>query len=335
MSLFEGTAPPNVKTTATTTAEAPEYLTSYLTKLASEGEGMLGKTGAELIAPESSLLTSIYESAPTTLERYQSPLDAALTAGQAGAAGITAEDISTFYNPYQQNVIDAMGRQSLQNVQRNVLPALRSAFAGSGGFGSQRYAGATGQTIGDIGAALQNEQAKKMYEGYTSALDAALKQKGIYNQAAGALTNLGTAEQQAAASALKTQAELGQLEQAYDQSVIDAPLVRAENVAKIMRGYTYPTTTTEVREGPASSYGPSPLATLTSLGTMIAGLKPDNPLVKAVTGALKNFVPGTSEADWYKWAGVDTQTEYGGTVETPNYEPVVDIGEDYLDYNPI
>ena len=310
MSLFEGSAPPNVETTRTTGVTSPQYLTDYLTKLASEGEGMLGKTGAELIAPESSLLTSAYTSAPTTLERYQSPLDAALTAGQAGAAGITADDISTFYNPYQQDVIDAMARQSAQNVQRNVLPALRGVFSGSGAFGSQRYAGAAGQTLGDINAALQNEQAKQMALGYTSALDAALKQKGLQTQAAQALGSIGSAEQQAAASALKTQAELGQLEQAYDQSLIEAPTARAQNVAQLLRGYTYPTTTTEKYVGPWQTYQPSPLAQIAGLGSLVGSLFPANQKGvgwNALSG-LKNLFSGSSSdgttltgSEWDDW----------------------------------
>jgi len=294
MSLFEGSAPPDITKTTTTAVTSPQYLTDYLTKLATEGEGMLGKTGAELIAPESSLLTSAYTGAPTTLERYQSPLDAALTAGQAGAAGISADDISAFYNPYQQDVIDAMARQSAQNVQRNILPALRGAFSGSGAFGSQRYAGATGQAIGDINAALQNEQAKLMSQGYTSALDAALKQKGLQTQAAQALSGIGTAEQQAAASALKTQADLGQLEQAYDQSLIEAPLTRAQNVAQILRGYTYPTTATETYVGPGQIYQPSPLSQIAGLGSLVGAFNQGsgNNLIKDFMSQVPGYLSG-------------------------------------------
>jgi hypothetical protein len=284
MSLFEGSAPPNIETTKTATATAPQYLTDYLTKLATEGTGQLGLTGAQLVAPQSQLTKDVYAAAPSALTRYQTPMDQALTAGQAGATGVTAQDISAFYDPYRESVVDEAARQSALNVQRNVLPMLRGAFAGSGGFGSRRYAGATGQALADIEANLLGEQNKLRSAGFTSALDAALKQKGYQTQASQALSQLGSAEQQAAATGLKTGAELGQQQQAYDQAQIEAPLTRALNVAQLLRGYTYPTATTEKYIGPANVYGPSPLSQIAGLGSLLGSAF--NPTVNPKTGEI-------------------------------------------------
>jgi hypothetical protein len=44
----------------------------------------------------------------------------------------------------------------------------------------------------------------------------------------------------------------------------------AGNVAQILRGYTYPTVTTEKYDGPASSYGPSILSQIGGLGSLVA-----------------------------------------------------------------
>lgn len=269
MSLFEGSAPPNIETTKSVSATAPKYLTDYLSELAKAGTGYLGKEGQDLVAAPGSLATAAYAAAPTALQRYQTPMDAALTAGQAGGAGLTAADISQFYNPYEQDVVDEMARQSALNVQRNVMPMLRGAFAGSGGFGSRRYAGATGQALADIQANLLGQQAELRSKGYTSALDAALRQKGLQTQAAQTLGTLGAAEQQAATSGLKTGAELGQQQQAYEQAKIEAPLTRAMNVAQLLRGYTYPTETVEKYVGPANVYGPSPLQQIAGLGSLL------------------------------------------------------------------
>jgi hypothetical protein len=280
MSLFEGTAPPNIETTKSLTATAPKYLTDYLSELAKAGTSQLGSIdpttgkmtmtqGKDLVAPQGSLATAAYANAPTALARYEDPLEAAMKAGQAGGAPITAADISGFYDPYQKDVIDEMSRQSALNVQRNVLPMLRGAFAGSGGFGGRRYAGATGQALADIQANLLGEQAALRSKGFTSALDAALREKGLQTQAASALTGVGTAEQQAAINALKTGAELGQQQQAFEQAKIEAPLTRALNVAQLLRGYTYPTETVEKYVGPANVYGPSPLSQIAGLGTLL------------------------------------------------------------------
>jgi hypothetical protein len=268
MSLFQGIAPPNVETSRTTSTTAPQYLTDYLTQLAQTGQQQLN-TGAPLIAGLPQNLQDLYSGAQSTLNRYQDPMNQSLQALQSASQGVSAGDISKFYDPYQQSVIDEMTRQSDVNVQRNLLPQLKSAFAGSGGFGSQRYAGATGQALTDVQRDLFGQQAALRSQGYKSALDAALKDRGYDIQAGQGLYGLGQAESQAANTSLKTLGDIGTQQLGYEQSKIEAPLTRAQNVAQIMRGYTYPTTATEKSLGPASSYGPSPLSQIAGLGTLV------------------------------------------------------------------
>lgn len=286
-SLFQGDAPPNVQTTRETAAVAPQYLTDYLTQLAQQGQQSLGtldpKTGqyttptqdelktagTPYVAPLSNLQTQAIEAAPAALTRYQTPMDAAFTAGQAGT-GIEAGDISKFYNPYEAAVVDDMATRSATNVQRNLLPQLKAGFVGSGGLGSTRYANALGQTMGDVNTTLLQEQNKAKMTGYQSALDAAIREMTGQTQAAGTLGTLGAQEQQAATTGLKTAADVGAIEQAQNQALINAPTTMASNVAQILRGYTYPTVTTEKYDGPASSYGPSILSQIGGLGSLVA-----------------------------------------------------------------
>lgn len=283
MSLFQGTAPPNVTTTDVTKVTAPQYLTDYLSKLAQAGTGALGTTtgtGADatftpytsdqLIAEMPQALKDVYANAPGALSAYKPTLDQASQMAQAGGTGITGQDISAFMNPYTQSVIGDLQRQSAQNVQRNLLPQLKSGFVGSGALGSQRYANATGQALGDVQSSLLTEQNKALQAGFNSALDAALKQKGYQIQSGQALGNIGQIESSAANTAAKTGADLGTQELTYNQSLIDAPLTRAANVAKIMQGYNYPTDTSKTYTGPASSYGPSALAQIASLGSLFS-----------------------------------------------------------------
>jgi len=269
MSLFEGQAPPNVETNRTTTATAPQYLTDYLSKLAETGQAQLGASGADLVAAPSALQQQAYSMAPGVATAYQPAMASALQAGQAGAAPVTAADISAFYNPYEQDVVNRMAEQSTLNVQRQMLPQLRAAFGGTGAFGSQRYAGAIGQALGDVQADLLGQQSKFRAAGYQSALDAALKQKSQQATAASALSGVGTGTGTAATGGLKALADLGGTQQAYEQAKIEAPTVRAQNIAQILRGYTYPTTTTEKYVGPASVYGPSPLSQIAGLGALL------------------------------------------------------------------
>jgi len=287
MGLFTGAAPPDVTKTQTTASTTPDYYTDYLTKLSQTGQNALGTydattkqftapTQAGLVAagtPYVAELTQeqkdIFSGAPTQLTRYQTPLDDALTAGQSGMS-VDQADISKFYNPYENAVVGGLGAQSATNVQRNLMPQLKAGFVGTGGLGSTRYANALGQTMGDVNTGLLQEQNKTRMAGYNTALDAAMKEAQLSNQASAALTGLGQAEQQAATTGLKTGAELGALEQAYTQAQINAPLTQATNVAQLMKGYTVPTGQTQTYKGPGDVYQPSPLSQIASLGTLLA-----------------------------------------------------------------
>jgi hypothetical protein len=286
-SLFQGDAPPNVQTTRETAAVAPQYLTDYLTKLATQGQQSLGtldpKTGTytapsydamktagtPYVAPLSTLQKSAATNAPTDLYRYQDPMDKAYDVGKE-ATGVSAADISKFYNPYEAAVVGGMANNSMAQYQKNILPQLKAGFVGSGGLGSQRYANAAGQSVTDMNTALLQEQNKARMSGYQSALDAALREMSGQTQATQALGTLGAQEQTAATTGLKTQADIGAIEQAQNQALINAPVTMAGNVGQILRGYTYPTVTTEKYDGPAASYGPSVLSQIGGLGSVLA-----------------------------------------------------------------
>ena len=229
----------------------------------------LTTAGTPYVAPLSQLQKDVAAYAPEALKRYQTPMDEALASGQAGA-GIDQADISKFYNPYENAVIGGMGVQSATNVQRNLLPQLKGGFVGTGGLGGTRYANALGQTMGDVNTTLLQEQNKGRAAGYQSALDAALREMSGQTQAGQMLGTLGAQEQQAATAGLKSASDIGAIEQAQTQAQINAPTTMAGNVAQILRGYTYPTVTTEKYDGPASAYGPSILSQIGGLGSLVA-----------------------------------------------------------------
>jgi hypothetical protein len=187
------------------------------------------------------------------------------------------------------------------------MPQLKGGFVGSGALGSQRYANALGQTMGDVNTNLLQEQNKARSAGYQSALDAALREMSGQTQAGQMLGTLGAQEQQAATTGLKTGADIGAIEQAQNQAIINAPTTMAGNVAQILRGYTYPTVTTEKYDGPASSYGPSVLSQIGGLGSLVAaGTNKDQTglldrAFKYVGGLLpdgsSSFTPGSQSVD--------------------------------------
>lgn len=289
MSIFQGAQQLAGVQSGTTQARSSEsastqyapFALDYLSKLASAGTAQIPTSGQNLVAPMSGLTEQAIESAPGALTRYTTPLEMARGAAGDIAGGITASDISQFYNPYEQRVVDEMARQSAQNVERNLMPQLKAGFAGSGGFGSQRYAGALGQALTDVQSDLLGQQAKARAAGYTSALDAALRSAGLQGQAAQTLGQLGSTEQQAAVSGLKAASDLGTLQQAYEQSKIEAPIARLQNIGQILRGYQMQTqsssgssSTDRSDTGRQFSYGNSPLSQIAGTASLIGAVKP-------------------------------------------------------------
>ena len=290
--LFEGTAPPDITKTTTTAQQAPQYLTDYLTSLAQAGQTQLGKT--DLIAPMSDLQKQAYAAAPDVLTRYQTPLDQALTAGKS-AMDVSSADIAKFYDPYQQQVIDEMQKQSDINLQRSVLPGLKALGVSGGQFGGSRIGNIGGQALADIAASLQAQQTAARSKGFQTALDAALKEQGQQAATTSALSGLGSQEQQAATSGLKSMSDLGAQQLAYEQSKIEAPLTRAANVAALLRGYQYPTTTTETYKGPGTVYGPSTLQQIAGLGSLVGAAFPVDPKTGQLTGIGTKVISGASD----------------------------------------
>jgi hypothetical protein len=247
----------------------------------------------------SGLQMQAYAAAPGALARYKTPLDQALTAGQS-AMDVSSADIAKFYNPYQQQVIDEMQKQSDINLQRSVLPGLKALGVSGGQFGGSRVGNIGGQALADIASKLQAQQTEARSKGFETALDAALREQTGQTGATTALSGLGSQEQQAAKSALGTLSDLGAQQLEYEQSKIDAPLTRASNVAALLRGYQYPTTTTETYKGPGTVYGPSTLQQIAGLGTLVGAAFPSGGggVGNKIISGVESIFSGIGNSGW-------------------------------------
>jgi hypothetical protein len=223
-----------------------------------------------MVAPLTAMQTQGYGQIPTAAASYQPMLSAAeATVGKA-AEGMSPEMIQSFMNPYTQNVVGEMERLQQQNIQRNVMPAMKAGFVGSGGLGGQRYAGALGQTMADMQANLTGQQTGALQKGFADAMTAAYNQGNLFNTAATTQGNLAGQEQLLGLTGAGALTKGGAEQQAYEQSIIDAPLKNATNVSALMRGYTQPTTTTETATGPIPGvYSPSVMSQIAGLGTLL------------------------------------------------------------------
>lgn len=270
MAVFQGAPLPDITETRSKVTEAPGYYTDYLTGLSQAGTRELGKTPDQLVAPLSALQQQGYATIPGAATAYQPGLATAQqTAGQA--AGIGAEDISRFMNPYTQNVVEEMERLAQQNIQRNVMPSLIGSSVGRGDLGSRRYAAATGQSLADIQRNLTGQQYGALSAGYKQAMDAATAEAQLQNQVSQTQARQAAMEQELGLSGAKAMTTGGAEQQAYEQARLEAPLKTATAVSRLMQGQAVPMGTTEKFVGPkAGSYQASGLANVTGLSTFLA-----------------------------------------------------------------
>ncbi len=280
MSITQGSPLPDITKTTTTTQTAPDYYTNYLTELSRAGQTALGKTAAQGIAAYDPLQTQGYGALSTAADAYKTGLTAAGQTAASAAKGITPERITALMNPYTTNVVDEMARLSQQNIQRNLLPSLKAGFVGSGGLGSQRYAGALGQSLADVQSNLTGQQYGALSKGYEGALKAAIDEMTGQTAASRAQAEIAGKEQELGLTGAQALSKAGAERQKYEQSKLDFPLTQASNVAGLMRGYQVPLSDVKKFVGPeAGAYQTSPLATATGLlgvlGSAAAGTAGD------------------------------------------------------------
>jgi hypothetical protein len=266
MSITQGSPLPDITKTTTTTQTAPDYYTNYLTDLGKVGQGALKTTAAQGIAAYDPLQTQGYGQVSTAADAYKTGLTAAgLTAADA-AKGITPDRIKALMNPYTTDVVKEMERLSQQNVQRNLLPSLKAGFVGSGGLGSQRYAGALGQSLADVQSNLTGQQYGALSKGYEGALKAAIDEMTGQTAASRAQAEIAGKEQELGLTGAQALTKAGAERQKYEQSKLDYPLNQATNVSGLLRGYQVPISDVKKFVGPeAGAYQQSPLATATGL----------------------------------------------------------------------
>lgn len=282
MSLLQGDPLPNITTTKDISTTGPDWYTQYLQDLAKPGQALMGQTGQQLVAPMSTLQQKALDLAPTALTGYTDLMRKAGLTAEEAAKGITPEMIGTYMSPYMTQFTDASGttrpgllqemeRLQQQNLQRNLLPTLRGAFAGTGGMGSQRMMGALGQMGADVQANLLGQQTSALQQAYGKALDTAAQQAGLTRQGALAQQSIASADLDAATKALEEAYGLGSKEQQFRQSQILAPVAAAKSAADVYANLKVPSMVSEKAVGPIpGAYSTSPLAQIAGLGSLFA-----------------------------------------------------------------
>jgi len=263
MALTQGSPLPDITQTTTRTDQAPDYYTNYLSGLSQAGQTAVARSPTQSVAGYDPMQVMGYSNLPGATTSYQPQLQAAQNTAAQAAQGITPERIQALMNPYTSNVVDEMGRLSQQNVQRNLLPTMKAGFVGTGGMGSQRYANALGQSMSDVQSNLTGQQYGALSKGYSEGLKGALDEAQLQNLAAGTQGKLAQQEMDMGLTGAGALTKAGAERQAYQQSLLDAPLKTATSASGLMRGYTVPQSQVEKFVGPkAGSYGTSDLSNI-------------------------------------------------------------------------
>lgn len=327
MGWLQGEPLPNITETTTGTQTTPDYYTNYLTGLSQAGQSALYsqmpdytagtpgtlKTGQELIAGYDPLQTTGYAGLEDAAGAYKDTLQSAIDTAGLPAGGLQSSRINALMDPYTQNVVKEMERLSQQNVQRQLLPTMKAGFVGSGGLGSQRYAGALGQALADVQSNLTGQQYGALSKGYSDAMKAALDELRIQNEAAKTQGALAGQEQEYGLTGAKALIEGGAGRQAYEQSVLDAPGRMAKEMADVMRGFQVPTSETSTFVGPkAGVYSKSELEQLMGVMAMLGGIRPDSKEGQSVLGKVLGKVPDLTDIDWSGIFDINWGDYFGG-----------------------
>lgn len=154
------------------------------------------------------------------------------------------QDIGSYMNPYQQNVMDVIARQGARNLSENLLPAVSDSFIKAGQFGGTRMGEFGSRALRDTQESVLNQQSQLANQGYSQAMSASqtdLARQAQLGQSAGqlaatqqqALLSAGQALSGAQAQGVQNQlagagqygnmaSQLGNLTQAQQQAYLNA-----------------------------------------------------------------------------------------------------------------
>ena len=273
MSFFQGSALPNVTETQTTKDNTPAWYENTVTGLSNVGQQYLNKPADQLVAGYDPMQNVGYSKVAGAAESYKPGLTSATQTANAAAAGITPERLQQLMNPYTQNVVQELARQSGNALQKNILPQITGGFVGSGALGSSRYAGALGQAMTDVSANLAGKQGELLASGYGDAMKNLLQEQQNQVQAGKLQADLAASEQTLGLNESQALRSAGAERQKYEQSRLDAPLAQASNVAGLLRGYQVPTdrSQTTVKPGSQGQFGYSDFQKAGSLLSLLGG----------------------------------------------------------------
>jgi hypothetical protein len=321
MGLTVGDPLPNITTTKTTGTQGPDWYNDYLKSLATPGTDLLKLTPDQMVAGFDPLQQNVLDTAKGALAGYDPLMTKAGTTAEEAAKGITPESIQKYMNPYETSVTQEMARQSNQNFQRNMMPALTGQFVGTGGTGSQRQLGALGQMTADVNQNLTGAINKSLADAYGNAVSTAGKQSDLLRQGAETEKGVATSDLDSAIKQLAAQYGYGENAQKLAQQKILAPLSAATTAGNVFANLKVPSTVSETANAPIpGAYSTPLLSQITGLGTLFTSPTGGTSPAQGITNWLFGAPPANQTGSTGGVLG-DLRSWYNSNFNTPTTSP--------------
>jgi hypothetical protein len=143
--------------------------------------------------------------------------------------------VSSYMNPYTQNVVAGIGAAAGRNLYENLLPQVNRTFVGGGTFGGSRSAEFTARAVRDANAAALSAQNEALQKGYESGMGQFNVESNRYLTAAERAAGLGRDIQTMAGTDTAALEAAGAAQRGMDQRSLD--LMREDFEAQ--RDYDY------------------------------------------------------------------------------------------------
>lgn len=286
--LWNGSAPPNATTTSSTTTSIPPYIQEYSKGVLSKADAIASSPyqafGGPRVAGFSNPTQQSFDLTQQNVGNWQPALGQAQNmTSAAGNPSLNQDVFNSYMSPYTGGVLDVIAQRGGRNLAENLIPQVNSTFTGAGQWGSSRNAQFMGNAVRDANESVLNQQALALQQSFSDAMG---NYNAGQNRSLNAGAQLGTLAQQqqqqsgtdaAALNAIGSQQEAKtqqNLDVAYQdfQDQRDYPKNQVNWMSNLVTGQPMNTTSNTTSAAPASTYQPSPLAQLTGIGSLLAGL---------------------------------------------------------------
>lgn len=273
--LFEGKAPPSVKTYGSTSADIPQFMSDYVQGLIGRANAVAAEPyqqyGGPRVAGFSADTQNAFSQTRQAANAYQGPLAQALglteqatAPGQSGLAqaqpylqqagqNFTPQAAQQYMDPYIGNVIDRASQVANRNYNENILPGLTNKFTANGQYGSSAMSREANRAARDLTEGLQSNAASQLSGAYSQAGNLfnadqarqlsvgqttgqlAGQQQGALLQGGAQMGALGQAQQQLGLQGAAALDTIGQEQQGQQQKNLDTAYQDFQNQTQYPR----------------------------------------------------------------------------------------------------